>query len=332
MTKVLPEDLRVSARGRVKLISVITVTYNSGALVTGALRSAQAAAAASGLNVELLVIDNASDDLTAQVVAGDFPDAVVVANPENVGFARANNQAFSLARGDLWLLLNPDASLAPDALPPLIRLFEERPRAGAVAPSIHTGYGGGPESAGMSPGIRSAIGHFLLVNRLLWRDRGGCWRGVTLRRRPGLGPRSVDWLSAAALLLRPEAVRSVDGFDQRFFLYREDIDLGERLRRAGWELWTVPGATATHLIAGSQGRVSTRWIGAAHDHYRSGAGPVGTLAYDLVVAAGLSFRAVVSTGIDHSPEGRIHAETMRAGAVAAWRVTARTLRDLLTSG
>lgn len=311
-----------------RTLSVVTVTYNSEALVSEALRSAQAAAATVRLATELIVIDNASADATCVVVTRDFPAARVLANEENIGFARANNQAFAMAGGDLWLLLNPDARLDAQGLRPLVEFLERNPAVAAVAPSIRTNSGRGPEFAGMSPSLLSMLGHYFLLNRLLWSDRGGPWRGTMLQRRPRLGPRPVDWLGAAVLLLRPEAIRSIGGFDPRFFLYGEDVDLGERLRGAGWELWLVPEARASHLIAGSQGRVSTRWVDASHAHYSRRGGPRQVLAHDLVLALALTPRAVLSTVCDRSPEGRIHAAMLRASARQAWGYSCRTLRSV----
>lgn len=311
-----------------RLLTVITVTYNSASLVVDALTSAQEAAPAAGVAVEIVVVDNASTDQSVEVVRGRFPEARVVVNDTNVGFARANNQAFQVAQGDVWILLNPDASLAPGALVPLLDFLATHPGAGAVAPAIATAWSGGPESGGMAPGLRSMAGHFLLLNRLLPGDRGGPWRGVMLQRRHWLGPRRVEWLGGAALALRPEAVRDVDGFAPRFFLYGEDIDLGERLGRAGWELWIVPAARATHLIAGSQGRLSARWVDAGHDHYASTAPAGRVVVYDCLIAIGLSGRALVWSILDRSDEGRIHARTMLMSSRTAWSSLGRTLGRL----
>lgn len=313
---------------RPSLVSVIQVTYNSAAFAVSSLESAVEAAQWAGVEHELIVVDNASADGTSGLVRRRWPHATVVANRENVGFARANNQAFERATGDLLLLLNPDALLAPAALATLVAFLGDHPAAGAVAPALDAPWPGGPEGAGMAPGVRSTIGHYLFVNRLLPGDAGGPWRGVMLQQRRHLGPRRADWLSGAVLLARAEAVRAAGGFDPSYFLYSEDVDFGARLRGAGWELWTVPAARALHVKAGSQGRVSTRWVDAAHDHYARGAGAAAVLVHDLVMAAGMSARALPLALGDRTAEGRIRARTVSSSARRAWYLTGRTAARL----
>jgi N-acetylglucosaminyl-diphospho-decaprenol L-rhamnosyltransferase len=274
------------------VITFITVTFNSEATAVHALRSARRAATQAGLDAQLIVVDNASVDQTVSVLRTAFPDAVLIENESNVGFAVANNQAFGHASGFFWMLLNPDAALEPSSLGPLIAELHQRSSAAVVAPSI--GERSQAESAGMLPSLKSVAGHFLYLNRLLIGDRGGAWRGFQLHRRLGLGPRRVEWASASAVMVRPEAVREVGGFDPSFFLYGEDLDLGRRLARAGWDLWLVPASRAVHAIAGSQPGGSTRWIDAIHHHYAQTANTFALIALDLSIALGLGLRAAAT--------------------------------------
>ena len=306
-------------------VSLVTVTYNSRELVGRSIESAVTAAERAGVDLEVLVVDNASSDRSAELVSSLHPAAQVIRNEANVGFGAANNQAFELASGTTWLLLNPDAALEPGALAELLRFLRASPRAGAAAPSIGSAGHAGAESCGMSPGIRSAIGHFLFVNRLLPDDRGGAWRGFQLQRREGVQARRVDWASAAVLALRPEAVRAVGGFDPSFFMYGEDVDLGDRLNAAGWEVWLVPGAHASHLIAASQGGVSTRWLDGIHDLYARRANRLQTVVFDLVIALGLSLRAAAASLPRRSETRRVHAARMRAGFLRALTLARRSL-------
>lgn len=305
------------------LLSVIMVTYNSADYVAASLQAAQKAAACAQLAMEIVVIDNASTDGSAQVVRRRFPNARVISNSENVGFAAANNQAFELVRGDLVLLVNPDALVEEDALAPLVDFLRRRPRAGAVAPTLEHPWARGPEGCGMNPGIRSMVGHYFFLNRVLPADRGGPWRGVMLQRRPHLGPRRVDWLAGAVMLVRREAVRDANGFDTRFFLYSEDVDFGERLRRAGWELWIVPDSRARHV--GAQGRVSARWVDAQHDKYASEAPWAQVVVFDMVLALGLTPRALAWRILRRSGSDRPHADNVVVAAKRAWQLAIRTL-------
>ena len=297
-----------------RTVSALLVTYNSSADVGAAIESVEVAAREAGLALELIVIDNASSDGSIDIVRRTARDARVIANAENVGFGRATNQGLAVASGGSVLLLNPDARLAPDALGILHRELGEL-AAGAVAPTIGEA---GAESAGMAPGLRSAAGHFLGLNRLLRDDGGGPWRGVQVRRRGG-DPRPVEWASAAVLLLDAGAMRAIGGFDERFFMYGEDVDLCLRLGRSGRRIWLVPAAQATHAIAASQGGVSTGWVDALHDMARLDGGAARGAAFDLLMASGLTARAIVA-GAGASGFRSLHARRMRAAARRAWRL------------
>jgi GT2 family glycosyltransferase len=299
------------------LISLVTVTYQSAAEVQGALDSARTAAAAAGHPLELIVVDNASTDGSADVAASAAPDATVVRNTDNRGFGVASNQAFELARGELLLLLNPDARLEPAALGTLVAWLAAEPGAALAAPSI---VGPGTvESAGMAPGIRSFAGHYLLVNRILPGGGRGPWRGFALPRQRGPQPVEVDWASAAAVLLRTEAVRAVGGFDPTIFLYGEDIELCGRLRRAGWTLWLVPAARAHHRIGGSQAVVSTRWVDGLHRLYARRSGRLRLATFDTILALGLAARAIRAR-VRTTRGDRDHVRRMGAGARRAARL------------
>lgn len=322
---------RVSETRTRPTVSVLMVTYNSASVVRNALRSVERSAETAGITIETLVVDNASTDHTVAILRDECPAAEVLANTTNIGFAQANNQMFARASAPFLFLLNPDATVEPGALASLVEYLSSNPRAGAAAPTVATGWKGGPESAGMQPGVRSLIGHFFLVNHVLPGDWGGPWRGINLMRRRNARPTQVDWAGAGALLLRSDAIRDVGGFDSRFFLYGEDLDLGDRLREAGWTLWLVPEARAAHLLAGSQGRVSTRWVDALHGYYAGRAAPPATMLYDVVLSAGLTSRAVASRLNDRSPEGVIHARTMMSSARRSWTLTLGGLKGATRS-
>jgi N-acetylglucosaminyl-diphospho-decaprenol L-rhamnosyltransferase len=329
-------ELSVLAKRRV---SVIIVTYQSAADVGDAIASARVAVDHAGVELELIVVDNASADESAVVAAAVEPRAIVIRNAVNVGFGAANNQAFEIATGDAWLLLNPDATVEAEALLTLLRFFDEHPQAAGVAPAVAGGgareqsFGpGGAESAGMLPGIPSVMGHFLALNRLLPGDRGGRWRGFQLTRRPSLGPRRVEWASAAVLLLRPEAVRMVGSFDTSIFMYGEDVELGERLLKAGWQIWLVPEARAWHRIASSSSGVSTRWIDRLHEDVARRSRKPALRVFDVMLGLSLLARAAVTTG--SRPPERLHRRRMKAAGRRALALAVHPSRaaDQLRTG
>jgi N-acetylglucosaminyl-diphospho-decaprenol L-rhamnosyltransferase len=300
-------------------VSLIVVTYRSRDVIGACLRSARRAATLADMGLEVVIVDNDPGDGSLKAALESAPDALVIGNATNVGFGRACNQAFALASGRWWLLLNPDATMSSDALAKLVAYAESHPTAAAVAPTL-TGAGlDRAESAGMLPGIRSALGHFLLLNRILGRGDTGPWRGLQLSRRPDLGARRVEWASAGALLLRPEAVRAVGGFDESYFLYAEDVDLGRRLGRTGWETWLLPDATVEHTVAASSGGISDRWIVALHDEYARHTNRVSLALFDLIAAVGLALRSL-RAGSD-----RQHRERMSVAARSAFSLAAHTL-------
>jgi GT2 family glycosyltransferase len=178
----------------------------------------------------------------------------------------------------------------------------------------------------MFPGIRSLAGHFLFVNRLLPPGAGGPWRGFQVRPRPGSPRQEVEWVSAAAVLLRPEAVRPLGGFDPSIFMYGEDLDLCARLREAGWRLALVSGAGAAHAIGGSQRPEATGWLDGLHTFLLRRGVPRWRRAIDLaIVAAGLGLRAVAALAVPGDEAHRFHRRRMRAGAARAFVLVVGTL-------
>ena len=298
-------------------ISLISVLYGGRESIGACLESVQTAALQADLELEVILVDNQPGDGTAAAALVAAPDAAVIPNTENVGFGRACNQGFAVASADWWLLLNPDAALDASALQRMVEFGAAHERAGAVGATLTSPGRNRATGGGMQPGLRSALGHFWLLNRLLPGDRGGPWRGLLLHRREGLGPRRAEWASGGGLLLRPEAVRAVDGFDPGLFLYAEDVDLGRRLGEAGWETWLLPGATGSHSLSASSGGVTDRWYVALHDYHAKRTGRVPLALFDLIAGTGMLMRAIAT----RDPR---HRRAMFTAARAALRPVAGT--------
>ncbi len=195
---------------------------------------------------EIVVADNASTDGSPAMVRADFPRCRLLALEENVGFGAANNRAAAAARGELLLLLNSDAWLEDGALPRLAAALDSEPRLALAAPELR--YPDGRRQFAWAPET-GVLGEALQMLRNRFEDRRWAHRVPPRWLRLLLGP---GWFSAACILLRRDAFEQVGGFDEKLFLYFEDVDLSVRLRRAGWRLGSVPEAVAVHVKGGSR--------------------------------------------------------------------------------
>ena len=234
---------------------VVVVSYNQRERLLACL----AAAAAARPAVRLIVIDNASVDGSAEAAAAAHPDADVIALPENVGFAAAVNSGAAIGEAPYILLLNNDARLGPGALEKMRRALDTE-RVAAVGPRL-LGPDGQIELSldrTLSPWNEA---RFRVLGALYGSGRGPMAARV---RRRYESSRDVLSLSGACILVKREAFDEAAGFDQRFFLYAEDVDLCLRLRQSGWRLRYVADAVVEH----DRGASSATAPAATALHYR----------------------------------------------------------------
>lgn len=206
--------------------------------------------AEESLFVEVLVVDNASTDGSVEMVQADFPWVRLIENPENMGFARANNQAIELCQGRHVLLLNSDTVVQQAALHTLVTFLDANPKAGAAGARLLNGDGSLQESCQpmLTPGREFWRLSFL---ERLWpqatypQER---WDTETARR--------VEVIKGACLMLRKEVLDQVGLLDDQYFMYTEEVDLCHRLAQAGWELWYVPAAQVIHFGEASSRQVA----------------------------------------------------------------------------
>jgi GT2 family glycosyltransferase len=201
-------------------LSVIVVNYNTAELLQACLNSVQSQ---TGATFEVFVVDNASADDSVARVQKNFPWVGLIEGPVNLGFAKANNLAINRATGRYLYFLNPDTEVRPGCFASMLRFMEAHPEIGMAGTSI-VYPNGSPQSSveNRYPGERHA--------------------GDELSGLPG----SIAWLLGASLIARSEAIAAAGGFDEGYFLYGEDIDLGLAVRKKGWELGYVPEATIVH--------------------------------------------------------------------------------------
>lgn len=228
-------------------LSIVIVSYNSKALLRDCLQSVLDTAA--DLSPETVVVDNASSDGNVSMMRKEFPMVRVIANSENLGFARATNQGIAAATGEYILLLNPDTRVLPGALAALTRFMDEHPEAGAVGPRLLNVDGTLQPSCHAFPNMRA---HFLdisgICRRFTWTQR---WRAGKMHDQPC----AVDWVMGACLLLRRRAIQQVGPLDEDYFLYSEEMDWCYRARRLGWQTFFTPAADVIHVGGGSSDKV-----------------------------------------------------------------------------
>lgn len=228
-------------------LTVVVVSYNTCDLLAECLESLKPNAVAT----EVIVIDNASRDGSAELVRKRFPHVRLVENKSNVGYAAANNQGIRTARGRHVLFLNPDTRVEKGALDHMISYLEREEDVGAVGLRLLNADGSLQPSGQNFPTLASALGELLPIPAA-WRRR---FRGPIVRR-DYTQVCEVDEVSGAAMGVRRKALDEVGPFDQEFVFLGEDIDLCWRLRKAGWKVMYLPTASVIHYGGQSQDKVS----------------------------------------------------------------------------
>ena len=250
--------------------------------------------AVGSIAVEVVVVDNASTDGSADGVDAIDPSATVVRNPRNVGYGRACNQGFGVTNSPFVCFLNPDIVPEPESLATMLKAIEDWPDVGILGPRLVNPDGSTYPSCRVVPKIGVAVGHAVLG---LFTEKNRFTRAYKLMDVDHDTEQEVDWVSGAAMLVRRDAFEQVGGFDEGFFMYAEDMDLCARLRQAGWKSLYYPSAQMLHYVAGSSRRQPYKMI--RHHHFslirfmaRRLKGPLKLLV--PAVAAGLLGRMLVA--------------------------------------
>lgn len=242
-------------------LSVVIVNWNTRDLLRECLLSLRAATRASPLATEVIVVDNASADGSAEMVARDFPECRLIANQANRNYAAGSNQGIHAATGRLVLLLNPDTAVEPGAFECLAATLDDSPQAAAVAPALVHPDGSPQQSVRGFPTPLALLGDSLGLGRLLPGTALGAYRP---RRLPQDRVSRVAQPMASALLIRREVLQRLDGFDEAFPLFFNDVDLCLRIHDLGLLILYDPRARVTHVGGASTGQVRAEAIRASH--------------------------------------------------------------------
>jgi GT2 family glycosyltransferase len=223
-------------------LSIIIVTYNSAGLISYCLESVFKTI--NKYRPEVVVVDNHSSDGTAKIISQNFPQVKLIVNADNFGFARAANQAAKVAKGEYFLLLNPDAILVAHSVERLVNFLDEHKKVGIV----------GGQLIGLDRQIQSSFGYFPSYGReffeAIYLARFLPWGRHVLHNRLSyyqFKTRSVDWVAGGYTLIRQKLFWRLKGFDEKFFMYLEDVDFCHRARKAGAEIYYFPRAKVIHV-------------------------------------------------------------------------------------
>lgn len=228
-------------------VAVVVVSYNTRDLLVSCLASVIESTRAA--DVEIVVVDNASTDGSLQTVRETYPQVLTIANPANVGFGIACNQAIRATTAPLILLLNSDATITPECFQALQDAIAGNARCGAAGGRILNSAGAEiPNTRNFLTPLNQAAEQSGLMS---WTN----WKYLRRTHRPTLDQNqldcSVDWIDGACLMLNRAALDEVGLFDEDFFMYSEDEDLCFRLRRHGWTICYSAAGTARHHGAAS---------------------------------------------------------------------------------
>ena len=253
-------------------LSIVIVSWNVRALLRRCLQSVLAEAKPGpgdavfqigDWHVEILVVDNASADGSAEMVRTQFLDVHLIANSDNQGFTAGNNQGLSRARGRYLLLLNPDTEVVDDALAVMLRYAEANAEIGALGAKLLNPDGSIQSSRRRFPTFSTALVESTVVQE--WCKENRILRRYYMTDTDDDEIQQVDWVVGACLLVRRQAYEQVGGLDEGFFMYSEELDWCRRIKVAGWRIVYLPTAAVIH----HEGKSSEQVVPARHIYFQS---------------------------------------------------------------
>lgn len=221
-------------------LSIIIVNWNTSGLLLQCLNSIYQAG--SCFTFEVIVVDNGSSDDSVSMVMKHFPGVILIRNDQNLGFARANNQALLRGKGRYFVLLNSDTIVLPGAIDILVEAADRNPELGVV----------GPKLLNMNGTVQKSWASFpTLLSELLGRNFG-------FRQPVANFPSAyeVDWIMGACMLVRAKTIEEVGRLDEDYFFYSEETDWCFRIKKKNWKIWYLTSAEIYHLGGGSTNRGS----------------------------------------------------------------------------
>ncbi|UCG57794.1 MAG: glycosyltransferase family 2 protein [Phycisphaerales bacterium] len=241
-------------------VSVIIVSWNTCDILHDCLASVYAQS--KDVRFEVIVIDNGSSDGSVEMVKREFAGATVIENPENRGFAPANNQGFRIARGRYLLLLNSDTVVLDGAIDKSVAFADAHPEAAVVGCRALNPDRTVQPTCFMFPSVLNMLLGSIYLNKLLPRSKFFGRAQMTWWDKNDV--REVDVVAGCFMLIRREVIEHVGVLDEQFFMYGEETDLCYRVKRAGWKVLFTPGAQIIHLHGASSKRMKPEMMSQLH--------------------------------------------------------------------
>lgn len=266
-------------------LTIVIVSYNTHDLLRNCLIALPQSTI--GLKCEVWVVDNNSPDESALMVAAEFPDVHLIANTNNPGFARANNQAIRQSRSRHVLLLNPDTIALPSSLTMLAEYLDGNPNIGAAGPKLLNSDGSLQPNGRRFPTVMREFIMTTGLYTLLNSNQKSAFDRAEFMRADFDMTSEVDQVSGACLMMRGSAIKEIGLLDESFFMFYEETEWCWRLKRAGYKVAYVGDSSVIHHWMGSVrqlGRASAAYLRAsARLYYRKTGGPIAVLGISLVL-------------------------------------------------
>lgn len=240
-------------------LSIIIVNWNVKDLLRACLHSIDAGR--GDLDLEVIVVDSASGDGSAAMLAADFPWVTLIACTENVGFPRGNNLGIAKANGRYILLLNPDTVVVGQALTTLLTYLQTHPDAGIVGAQLLNGDGSVQSSRRRFPTLATAFFESTWLESVAPRR---LLDHYYVRDLPDDKIADVDWVTGACMMAPRAVVEAVGGLDEAYFMYSEELDWCRRIKNAGWRIVYLPAAQIIHY----EGKSSEQAVVARHINFQ----------------------------------------------------------------
>jgi GT2 family glycosyltransferase len=284
---------------------------------------------------EVWVVDNASEDGSADMVAQRFAHAKLIRNSENVGFSQANNQVINATKSRYVFLLNSDASIHAGAIHTLVQYADAHPEAGIIGPKVLNPDSSLQLSCRRWPSLKAGFFRNTLLGRLFPKNKYA--RDYLMADMDHNAVSTVDWVSGCAMFIRRDLIDRIGALDERFYMYCEDVDICFRTWMSGSQVVYMPNATVTHAIGRSSDKNADQMIKEFHrswfELYKKMSPKSGPLRRSAAYS-GLWLRASVRILRRHLAARRRRGEDMEAApkVVAAGEPTRQVVKNIAGDG